>query len=77
MIRRHIDFVCAVLLIGLSAGVAGAMTAVLLHWVEHLTFHYSFGTLLDGVAGSSPVRRTLGPADSPAGAEPGMRGIPR
>jgi H+/Cl- antiporter ClcA len=61
VIRRHIDYVCAVLLIGLLAGVAGAMTTVLLHWVEHLTFHYSFGSLLDGVTNSSHLRRTLGP----------------
>jgi H+/Cl- antiporter ClcA len=36
-------------------------TTVLLHWVEHLTFHYSFGSLLEGVSDSSPVRRALGP----------------
>ena len=36
-------------------------TTVALHWVEHLTFHYSFGSLLDGVTGSSPVRRAIGP----------------
>lgn len=36
-------------------------TTVLLHWIEHLTFHYSFGSLLDGVSESSPVRRALGP----------------
>lgn len=48
-------------MIGLLAGVAGMATTVLLHWVEHLTFHYSFGSLLDGVSGSSPVRRIVGP----------------
>lgn len=47
--------------IGLLAGLAGAATTMLLHVVEHLTFHYSFGTLLDGVSGSSPVRRAVGP----------------
>jgi H+/Cl- antiporter ClcA len=36
-------------------------TTVLLHWVEHLTFHYSFGSLLEGVSDSSPMRRALGP----------------
>lgn len=50
------------MLIGLLAGVAGAVTTVVLHTVEHLTFHYSFGSLLDGVTGSNPVRRALGPA---------------
>jgi H+/Cl- antiporter ClcA len=59
--RRHLEYGCAVVLIGLLAGLAGAMTTVLLHWIEHLTYHYSFGTLLDGVSESSPVRRALGP----------------
>lgn len=47
--------------IGLLAGLAGAATTLVLHAVEHLTYHYSFGTLLDGVSGSSPVRRAVGP----------------
>lgn len=49
------------MVIGLLAGVAGAMTTVVLHAIEHLTYHYSFGSLLDGVTGSSPVRRAVGP----------------
>ncbi|TGD85673.1 chloride ion channel protein [Mycolicibacterium sp. CH28] len=61
MNRRHLEFGCAVIAIGLLAGLAGAATTVLLHLVEHLTYHYSFGTLLDGVTGSSPVRRAVGP----------------
>ena len=61
MTRRNLEFGCAVIVIGLLAGVAGACTTVLLHWIEHLTYHYSFGSLLSGVTGSSPVRRTLGP----------------
>ncbi len=48
-------------LIGILAGLAGAATTLLLHGVEHLTYHYSFGTLLDGISQSSPVRRALGP----------------
>jgi H+/Cl- antiporter ClcA len=32
-----------------------------LHAIEHLTYHYSFGSLLTGVGGSSPVRRAVGP----------------
>jgi len=59
--RRNLEFGCAVMVIGLLAGVAGAATTLLLHAVEHLTYHYSFGTLLDGVTGSSPVRRAVGP----------------
>src|SRR5882757_4787678 len=48
-------------MIGLLAGVAGAATTLLLHAVEHLTYHYDFGTLLTGVGNSSPVRRAVGP----------------
>jgi H+/Cl- antiporter ClcA len=59
--RRTLEYSCGVLLVGLLAGVAGALTTVLLHFVEHATYHYSFGTLLNGVGGSSPVRRALGP----------------
>ena len=59
--RRDLEFSCAVIAVGLLAGLAGAATTLLLHAVEHLTFHYSFGSLLDGVTGSSPVRRALGP----------------
>ncbi|MCZ8377455.1 chloride channel protein [Mycobacterium sp. CPCC 205372] len=61
MSRRSLEFGCAVVLVGLLAGVAGMATTLLLHAVEHLTYHYSFGTLLDGVDSSSPVRRALGP----------------
>lgn len=60
--RRALEFGCAVMLVGLLAGVAGAATTLLLHQVEHLAYHYSFGTLLDGVTGASPVRRALAPA---------------
>ena len=50
------------LLTGLLAGVAGAATVSLLHAVEHLAYHYSYGLLLDGIGASSPVRRALAPA---------------
>jgi H+/Cl- antiporter ClcA len=59
--RRDLEFGCAVMAIGVLAGLAGAATTLVLHAVEHLTYHYSFGTLLDGVTGSSPVRRAVGP----------------
>ncbi len=36
-------------------------TTVVLRFVEHVTYHYTFGTLLTGITGSSPVRRALGP----------------
>ncbi|WP_319449453.1 MULTISPECIES: chloride channel protein [unclassified Mycobacterium] len=61
MARRTVEYACGVVLVGLLAGVAGAATTLLLHFVEHITYHYSFGTLLGGVGGSSPVRRALGP----------------
>ncbi|HEX4587894.1 MAG TPA: chloride channel protein [Mycobacterium sp.] len=61
MNRRTVEFGCAIVIIGLSAGVAGAATTLLLHAVEHLTYHYTFGTLLTGVGDSSPVRRAIGP----------------
>jgi H+/Cl- antiporter ClcA len=59
--RRTVEYACAVLAVGLLAGIAGAATTYLLHVIEHLTYHYSFGTLLTGVGGSSPVRRAVGP----------------
>jgi H+/Cl- antiporter ClcA len=59
--RRTVEFGCAIIIIGLLAGVAGAATTLLLHGVEHLTYHYTFGTLLTGVGDSSPVRRAVGP----------------
>jgi H+/Cl- antiporter ClcA len=59
--RRNVDFFCAVVIVGLLAGVAGLATTVVLRFVEHLTYHYSFGTLLAGITGSSPVRRAMGP----------------
>lgn len=59
--RHNLDFFCAVVIVGLLAGVAGLATTVVLHSVEHVTYHYSFGSLLEGIAGSSPVRRALGP----------------
>jgi H+/Cl- antiporter ClcA len=59
--RRNLEFACAIVIVGLLAGVAGAATTLLLHFIEHLTYHYTFGTLLTGVGESSPVRRAVGP----------------
>ena len=61
MTRRTVEFASAIVVIGLLAGVAGLATTLLLRGVEHLTYHYSFGTLLSGITDSSPVRRALGP----------------
>ncbi len=59
--RRELEFGCSIIVIGLLAGLAGMATTVLLHFVEHLTYAFTFGSLLDGVTASSPVRRTVGP----------------
>jgi H+/Cl- antiporter ClcA len=59
--RRSLDFFCAVVIVGLLAGVAGLATTTVLRAAEHLTYHYSFGTLLAGITGSSWVRRAVGP----------------
>ncbi|MCA2322223.1 chloride channel protein [Mycobacterium intracellulare] len=59
--RGHLDFFCAVVIVGLLAGVAGLATTLVLRAVQHATYHYSFGTLLAGVAASSPIRRVVGP----------------
>jgi H+/Cl- antiporter ClcA len=61
MRRRNIDFFCAVVIVGLLAGVAGLATTTLLRSIEHLTYHYTFGSLLEGVNASSPIRRAVGP----------------
>ncbi|MDV3124337.1 chloride channel protein [Mycobacterium sp. 21AC1] len=61
MSRRDVEFGCSIVVVGLLAGFAGVATTLLLHAVEHLTYHYTFGSLLDGVTGSSPARRALGP----------------
>jgi H+/Cl- antiporter ClcA len=58
---RNFDFFCAVVIVGVLAGVAGLSTTFVLRFVQHLTYNYSFGTLLAGVTGSSPVRCVLGP----------------
>jgi H+/Cl- antiporter ClcA len=59
--QRNLDFGCAVIIVGLLAGIAGLATTLLLRSVEHLTFHYTFGTLLAGVTDSSLLRRAVGP----------------
>jgi H+/Cl- antiporter ClcA len=58
---RNFDFFCAIVIVGVLAGVAGLSTTFVLRFVQHLTYNYSFGTLLAGVTGSSPVRCVLGP----------------
>jgi H+/Cl- antiporter ClcA len=59
--RRNTDFFCAVIIVGLLAGLAGVATTSLLRLVEHLTYHYTFGSLLDAVTASSLIRRAAGP----------------
>lgn len=59
--RRDVEFFCAVIIVGLLAGIAGLATTLVLRAVQHATYHYSFGPLLAGVAASSPIRRVVGP----------------
>ncbi|EUA36408.1 putative membrane protein [Mycobacterium avium subsp. avium 2285 (R)] len=59
--RNALDFFCAVIIVGVLAGIAGVATTLVLRVVQHATYHYSFGALLAGVAASSPIRRVLGP----------------
>ncbi|OBH55293.1 chloride ion channel protein [Mycobacterium colombiense] len=59
--RGNLDFFCAVIIVGLLAGVAGLATTFVLRAVQHATYNYSFGALLAGVAASSPIRRVVGP----------------
>ncbi len=61
MARRNLDFFCAVIIVGLLAGIAGFSTTFVLRFVQHITYHYTFGSFLVGITGSSPVRRALGP----------------
>jgi len=59
--RRNIEFFCAVVIVGLLAGIAGLAAIEVLRVAEHLTYHYKFGSLLAGITGSSPIRRAVGP----------------
>ncbi len=59
--RPNLEFFCAVIIVGVLAGVAGLSTTFVLRFVQHVAYHYTFGTLLQGITGSSPVRRALGP----------------
>ena len=61
MRSRNAEFACAVVIVGLLAGCAGLATTFLLRSIEHLTYNYTFGSLLEGVAASSPIRRAVGP----------------
>ncbi len=63
MRSRNADFACAVVIVGLLAGCAGLATSLLLRSIEHLTYHYTFGSLLQAVTASSLARRRAGPDD--------------
>lgn len=65
-LRSRGSFTLAVLLVGLAAGVAGLLLALLLHAVQHLAFGYSLDalffshqTFLEGVRAATPQRRVL------------------
>jgi H+/Cl- antiporter ClcA len=59
--RSTVDFFCAVVIVGLLAGIAGLSTTFVLRSVQHITYNYAFGAQLTGVIGSSSVRRAVGP----------------
>jgi H+/Cl- antiporter ClcA len=59
--RRNLDFFCAVVIVGLLAGIAGVATTFVLRFVQHIAYAYTFGSFLVGITGASPVRRVLGP----------------
>jgi len=59
--RPNLDFFCAVVIVGILAGLAGTATTFVLRFVQHATYHYTFGALLAGVTASSPIRRAVGP----------------
>ena len=61
MRSRNSDFACAVVIVGLLAGCAGLATSLLLRSIEHITYHYTFGSLLQAVSASSLARVALGP----------------
>jgi H+/Cl- antiporter ClcA len=61
MRSRNADFACAVMIVGLLAGVAGLTTLLVLRLIEHLTYHYTFGSLLVAVSASSLSRVAAGP----------------
>ncbi|OBK32333.1 chloride ion channel protein [Mycobacterium sp. 1245111.1] len=61
MRSRNTDFACAVVIVGLLAGCAGLTTSLVLRSIEHLAYHYSFGSLLQAVSASSLPRVALGP----------------
>ncbi|MFF4369302.1 chloride channel protein [Streptomyces sp. NPDC001594] len=58
-VRRRLRFVVAVPAVGLAAGVAGALLALLLRVVQHTAFGYSEGSFLEGVEAAPPLRRLL------------------
>jgi chloride channel protein, CIC family len=61
MRSRNADFACAVVIVGLLAGVAGLATSLTLRSIEHLTYNYTFGSLLQAVTASGLARRAIGP----------------
>lgn len=56
---RWFRFGAATLVVGVAAGVAGALVAVLLRTVQHAAFGYARGSFLDGVEAASPTRRLV------------------
>lgn len=61
----YVRFTLAILLTGITAGIAGIVLSLLLHFVQHVAFDYSLDKLispesfLNGVRASAPWRRLL------------------
>ncbi|GAB25610.1 putative ClC chloride channel [Gordonia polyisoprenivorans NBRC 16320 = JCM 10675] len=61
VMRRFGWFVLGVIAAGVLAGLAGGATAVVLKAIQHVTFGYWSGTLLDGISAATAWRRVAGP----------------
>jgi CIC family chloride channel protein len=57
--RWLLRLVVVTLLVGVGAGVGGALVALLLHAIQHLAFGYSEGTFLEGLLEAPPVNRVV------------------
>lgn len=57
--RQHLRMAAATALVGVGAGVVGAVLTLLLHAVQHLAFGYTESTFLTGVEHASDARRVL------------------
>ncbi|RSS80077.1 chloride channel protein [Streptomyces sp. WAC06614] len=57
--ERWFRFGAVAVVVGVGAGVGGALLVLLLHVVQHTAFGYTEGSFLSGVEAASPVRRLV------------------